>query len=402
MARLLQDWIKAYMEYTAISEAPDTFHFWTAVSTIAGALRRKVYIDEHAYQWSPNFYIVLVAPPGVATKSTSISMGQRLLKRVKGIKFGPNNLTWQYLPQAMEEAGVNFPIKLPDGSDGFYPMSALTFGASELGMLLDPKDRGMVDLLVDLWDGKEEAWEKATKNSGKNTVINPWINIIAATTPSWLRGNLPETLVTGGFISRTLFIFAEKKRQLVPYPSDMVTPGLLDLEDALIADLHEIAAIEGRYTLSAEAKEWGREWYKSHWANLDGQSQDHSSGFYARQQCHFHKLAIVLTAAKSDERVIQVDALQNALAMTESVKDSLPIVFRSVSTTTELMKVENLITLIQARRRMSKTALYNMVMHTMTHNEFEEAIAAGVAAQRIKVVQQGVIINLYAMDEVIQ
>jgi hypothetical protein len=66
----------------------------------------------------------------------------------------------------------------------WYPMSAITIESSEFGNLLDPQDRAMVDLLVALWDGKEGAFEKQTKGSGNDTVVNPWINIVACTTPA--------------------------------------------------------------------------------------------------------------------------------------------------------------------------------------------------------------------------
>ena len=59
------------MEYTAPLESPDRMHFWTGVSTIAGALRRKVWIDQRYFQWTPNFYIVLAAPAGIIAKSST-------------------------------------------------------------------------------------------------------------------------------------------------------------------------------------------------------------------------------------------------------------------------------------------------------------------------------------------
>ena len=69
--RNYSDWLKAYMEYAGYGEAPKYMHFWTGVSVIAGALRRKVWIDEIYFKWYPNFYIIFVAPPGVVSKSTT-------------------------------------------------------------------------------------------------------------------------------------------------------------------------------------------------------------------------------------------------------------------------------------------------------------------------------------------
>jgi len=127
MPRNFDNWLREYQIYTQHSEAPDLFHFWVGVSTIAGALRRRVWIDQRYFQWTPNFYIVFVAPAGIATKSTSIRIGLKLLEEIEGIKFGPQSLTWQALTKALKDAEMGVPYE-----DGFIPMSCITCAVSEL------------------------------------------------------------------------------------------------------------------------------------------------------------------------------------------------------------------------------------------------------------------------------
>src|SRR6516162_4021230 len=126
MARVFPNWLKAYMDYTRDSESPNTFHFWTGVSTLAGALRRRVWIDMKKFQWTPNFYIILVGPPGVAAKSTSISMGMNLLSQIKGVKFGPESMTWQALAKDLEDAIEHIEFFGPAGVKERVAMSCLT------------------------------------------------------------------------------------------------------------------------------------------------------------------------------------------------------------------------------------------------------------------------------------
>jgi len=40
MARKLDDWLKNYLVYAGVTEAPQRMHFWAGVGAIAGALRR--------------------------------------------------------------------------------------------------------------------------------------------------------------------------------------------------------------------------------------------------------------------------------------------------------------------------------------------------------------------------
>src|SRR3990172_8994626 len=97
MARNVSDWLQGYIEYTANLEAPDKFHFWTGVATIAGALQGKCWVDMGKWKWKPNFYIIFVAPPGIIGKSTTADVGIGLLREIEGIHFGPMSATWQAL-----------------------------------------------------------------------------------------------------------------------------------------------------------------------------------------------------------------------------------------------------------------------------------------------------------------
>jgi len=88
------DWLKAYLEYSSHSEAPKRMRFWAGVSAVAGALQRRVWIDQAYFKWYPNMYIIFVAPPGVVSKSTTSGVAMGLLRQVPGVKFGPDIVTW--------------------------------------------------------------------------------------------------------------------------------------------------------------------------------------------------------------------------------------------------------------------------------------------------------------------
>ena len=89
----------------------------------------------------------------------------RLLRQVPGIRFGPDVVTWQSLVTDFAAAREDFML---DGA--YYPMSAMTIESSEFGNLLNPNDRDMVDMLVNMWDGKTGVFEKHTKMSGNDSV----------------------------------------------------------------------------------------------------------------------------------------------------------------------------------------------------------------------------------------
>lgn len=373
--RHFDDWIKAFMEYASFSEAPPHMHFWTAVSTIAGALRRRVWIDMAYFRWHPNFYIILVAPPGIVSKSTTAGIGMSLLKRVPDIKFGPDVVTWQALVTGFAESTMAFEL----GGE-FHTMSAMTIESSEFGNLLNPQDKEMIDLLVSLWDGKPGVFEKKTKHAGTDSVENPWINLIACTTPSWIAGNFPEYMIGGGFTSRCVFVYAEKKAKLVAYPSEIVPADLQRTAQKLIEDLCQISLLAGQYQLTPEAVEWGKVWYESHYSakhlHLD---DDRFGGYLARKQTHIHKLSMILAAAQGDRMKITPEHLAIADQMVTDLEPDMQYVFSKIGKSEDAVYAERLIWYVVKRGGCEYQEAYRFVhAHFPKMQDFEAVITGAV------------------------
>lgn len=394
MSRYFSDWLTAYTSYASFSEAPRRMHFWTGVATVAGALRRRVWLDLKYFSWTPNFYIVLVAPPGIVSKSTTASIGMSLLRRVPGVNFGPDVVTWPALVTAFAQCSESFPL-----NGEFHAQSALTLESSEFGNLVDPTNRDMIDLLVNLWDSKQGAFKKMTKGSGNDTVENPWINLIACTTPAWIAGNFPEYVVGGGFTSRCLFIYADKKEKLVPYPHLVVPKDFQETQQKLVADLEHIAVnLVGGYTLTDAALDWGSEWYAYHYShrpeNLD---DDRFGGYIARKQTHVHKTALVLAASQRDELIITDEDLTLANTMVTDLELDLPKVFSKIGRTEESTQAERFIEKIRKRGSMPYAEAYQYIhAHFPNMRDFEGILSGAIKAGFIEPVndpQRGIVLK---------
>jgi len=378
MARKNKDWLQAFLDYSQFGEAPRHMYFWAGVSAVAGALRRKVWIDQAYFKWYPNFYICLVAPPGIVSKSTTAGVALSLLRRVPGINFGPDVVTWPALVSAFAEATEGFEY---DGK--IWPMSAMTLESSEFGNLLNPQDKEMVDLLVSLWDGKQGTFEKSTKNSGKDSVENPWINLIACTTPSWIAGNFPEYMIGGGFTSRTIFVYADTKERYVAYPGLQVPKNLEAQAQDLVDDLTHIStALAGEYKLTPEAVGWGESWYKTHYsvrsANLD---MDRFGGYIARKQTHIHKLAMVLSASESDSMLIEPHHLITAHQMVTDLEPDMQFVFSKIGRSDASLHAERLVGFLEARGEVAFQEAYRHVhSHFSSMRDFEDVLSGLVRA----------------------
>lgn len=386
LARHYPDWIEAFLEYSSYSEAPKRMRFWVAVSTVAGALRRRVWLDMAYFHWSPNFFIILVAPPGIVSKSTTAGVGMNLLRQVPGVKFGPDVTTWQSLVQSLSTSQEEFAV---NGHERMIA-SEITIESSELGNLFNPQDREMVDLLITLWDGRK-VFSKTTKMSGSETIANPWINIIACTTPSWIAGNFPEHMVGGGFTSRCIFIYAEEKEKYVAYPSLQVPTSLPETRRMLVQDLERISLLSGAFRLLPSAIEWGNAWYKHHYENRPpALDDDRFGGYIARKQTHLHKLAMVLAAAQSDELTLSAEVLAAANVMISDIELDMPQVFARIGKSEAALQAERLVSHIKGRGGCSYEEAFRFIhSHFPGQKDMEDVVSGAVRAGLLQLKQIG-------------
>ena len=379
MSRNYPDWITAYLSYASVTEAPRRMHFWSAVGTVAGCLRRRVWIDMKRFTWYPSFYIVFVAPPGIIAKSTTIDISTDLLRQVPGIKFGPNAITWQALVTAFAAASEAFEFE-----EAWHPMSPLTLVASELGSLLNLQDKDMINLLIELWDGKK-SYEKITKMSGNDIIEAPWINLQAGTTPHWIADNMPQAMIGGGLSSRCIFVYGDAKEKYVAYVDEQISDGDAEMRVKLIEDLEQIAMLCGRFTISKDARTWGRAWYERFWKDAASRMDDQMlEGYASRKQTHIHKVAMVISASRDDSLIITAEDLQLANAMLEDLEQDMNKVFSRIGRSENSLHAERFIDFVNRKGSISYAEAYKMIhIHFPDFRDFEGILTGAVRSGQI-------------------
>jgi hypothetical protein len=377
MSRNYPNWIRAYLAHTAHLEAPDVFHIWTAIGTVAGALSGKCFIDMGHFVWKPNFFIVFVAPPGIISKSTTANVGMGLLRSVEGVHFGPESVTWQALTDAFRDAETLVP-------EIAKKVSPLNIVASELGTFLDPKNRELIDVLNDMWDGRNVPWQRRTKGEGASEVQNPWLNFVGCTTPAWIQENFPQYAIGGGFTSRTVFVYGDTKRRLIAYPKEEM--ALQDYQLVrerlrLISDLKSISKITGEFFLTPDAIRWGKEWYEQHWtiSSNAGLDRELHGGYVARKQTHLHKIAMVLSAAERSDKLITADDLDCAKDLLTSLEPGFSRVFSAIADNREVHYLATLIRLVASHPSgITKRDVWRKLSAVMTLEQFEACLDGAI------------------------
>jgi Protein of unknown function (DUF3987) len=384
-----RDWIAAYLDTVVPkSESPERFNFWCAASVIAGALRRRVYIEMEAFRWYSNLYVVLVAPPGTVKKSTTINIGMRLLRELPNINFGSDISTWEGFIEQVEDAKDMFaegdprPYLTLDSEHAVT--SALTLAISEWGTFLDPQNYQMINMLTELYDGKTDIpLTKKTKTQGTNTIINPFINMIAGTTPDWMNDNFRGKFGGWGFSSRCIFLHCTAPERLIPYTDEQWQGTFRATMEKLSDDLRTISELSGPYTITPDARAFGRAWYATHMdrkIQLDRHPHHDPwlSYYLARKFDHAHKLAIILAASRRDPLRIELDDLRDACARCDEVENELASIFgthgsatRSASLNMDVWRaLESMIS--KNGGGIPEPAAYSFTLRYMTYGETKQ------------------------------
>lgn len=374
-----RSWLDDFVEHTKYGEAPPNIMRWVGISTIAGALRRKVWIDERAFQWTPNFYILLIGPPGILKKSTSISLGMRMLRRLEGINFGPDNITWEQLVAKMADVSEVGKINEKE-----YRSSNLTLDIGEFDTFFDPANRSLVAQLTRLYDAPA-TFSKETKTNGCDYIENPWLNMCACTTPEWMDEHFSTRFIGSGFASRINYIYCMETGR-VSHPSQrMPSGGYWEDENRLVTRLMEISELSGEFKLTKEAYAWSDDWYNRFRDFLEKECDKSKIGLYSRGQTHLMKLAMVISASRGDFPRIDVEHLEEADRMLQEIGLSIPTVFDRVGQGSVSKLAGEVLDRLVKEGSMTKKELYKRYFFKkVSSGEFDEALKSVKASGMVK------------------
>ncbi|KKK48946.1 hypothetical protein LCGC14_3140030 [marine sediment metagenome] len=237
------------MKWLDDSEAPDSFHLWTALTILGAAMRRNAFIRRGYYTLWPNFFTVLVAKTGRCRKSSAMEAGVvNLLNKVDEVLVISDKMTTEGLIETLSQHVVMTNKMVSREATG------LVF-ASEFAVLIH-HDTKMVGFLTDIYNSREK-WLYTTRTKGKVELSGICVSLLAGSAPEWLKLIIPMGAVGGGFTSRIIFVYEEDRRRSIPRPS----PPDKKLRDDLIADLKIMTTMEGEFKLSPDAGKLFDDWY---------------------------------------------------------------------------------------------------------------------------------------------
>lgn len=382
--RLIENWIKGYLAYTHSNEAPEEFHLWMALTTIAGVLRRNVWFDMGYFTVYPNLFTVLVSPPGRCKKSTAMRLSREFLRKVDGINFTSDSISRERLIQDLSQC-----LK-----DDQSPMTAYS---SEFASLLTTSGMDMVVFLTDIYDSPSE-WSHKTKMGGTQKITAPYLNLAGGTTPDWIARSLPLDTVGIGLTSRILFVYQDTPRVRPWRP--VLSPEQIKLGDLLTYDLRQISTLQGQFQMTPDADKIYEAWYVARLENPNTLGDPRLNGYFERKPVHVLKIAMVIAASRHDDLLITVEDLQLAWELLEATEAKMPKVFAAVGKNTLAFDLVQFVDAITAAGDggITERELMQRFVHNVRKEELLEILATLVTMDSISIEHgppgQGTVIKL--------
>lgn len=382
MARILKrSWHEVFFEcISPHTDAPDTYVVWSALSLIGAALKNHVYIEIGTYTLYPNQFIVLTGPPGVG-KGTVMNIVESLAKETKPAPVNTLNdrITAEKILERISDGwvptGVFFNASgqlLPQKPDH----NCLLF-SQELRVLLGASE-WMLEFLEEAWS--RSSYDYQTKNKGSVFIDSMCCSLLAASVPEFLRNVNREAhmVITGGFSSRCLFIYADSPSKNLPFPEPLKqNPKSKALYDNLVMDLQAIAQLKGEFIIDIDAKMLFRDFLlKFGTSKID--DNEAVANFRARVKAHTLKLAMVLSASRSDSLHINKIDMLNAISEIEKVFKALEKLFRSAGENPEGSHVSRVLEIIERLGRCSRKELIKLTIRHMTVDALDRVLYAAI------------------------
>ena len=374
--RRVSNWLLGYRDYASGTECPEIYHLWVGLSCLASAAQRKIFMEHDYFKTHTNMYVVLVGPSG-ARKTTALRLGKRLLQNTAAygheVHFSSNATSTAALIQQF--------IKL-----GHEEHQSLTTFSSELGTLIRSTDTDIVGFLTDIYDC-EPGWDKQTIGRGLELIEKPWLNLVGATTPDWMKDNLGKLSIEGGFVRRVLFVYAEE-HGLIAEPK--MTEKQKKLQKDLTHDLAHIVSLDGKFTYAdEEARKFYVDWYENP-KRLEVPKDSRLKSYYECKADHVRKIAMLLSLAESDSLELKKFHIETALNLLGEVETGMQKALSSVGKNPYNTDLDRIADQVITEGRITYKKLLALNIYALDKRTFDDNLATLAEIDKV-VLKDGVV-----------
>lgn len=376
--------LRDYQEFATGNECPAIYHTWCGMSALSSLASRRFWVDQGFFTVYPNLYIILVGDPGIK-KTTGMKLARKLIQQFPHIPVAPASITKEAITQHMAEKGS--PCQKVFSYEGHRKdYTHLTIFCNEIVSLLSAGGNpiGMIDFLTDIWD--QDVFEVKTKNKGRDLVKGPFITILACMTPETTKNLLNQSIISGGFSRRCMFVMAHRNEKPVARPQ--LTKEQTDAWDRCIQRANEIQKMSGKFQWSPEAETFFDEWYDKNFWQTEQTDDIVMQGFYRSKGEYVLKIAMLVSLSEKNELILTKADIEAALHFIEQVEPEVSTVFAGTGRN-EMAPIANaMLLLVKEKGKMDVKRLYAAFYAQASMDEMNEVIRFLVNQKKVKLTEE--------------
>lgn len=298
------DYFQKYFKYIGPTEAPRTYHRWSAIAAVGALLGRQFHFPFGHMKIYPNMYVMLMGSPGTR-KSTAVNAAKKAMVLTGYDQFAADRMSKEMFLKAMMQTSIpNMEDCTIDDIMDIIPENGheMHIVADEFTDFIGQGNTEFLTMLGKIWDCPPEY--KHPKLTGPDVIVDkPTVNLLSGNTPAGFSLAFPPEAIGQGFTSRLVFVHADPTGKKIAWPE----PPCGASQEALRVHLIEMCeSIKGVANLTDDARIVAKSMYDS-FEPID----DHRFANYTtRRHTHLLKLSLCMAAADLSSTVTKRHMLE--------------------------------------------------------------------------------------------
>jgi hypothetical protein len=158
---------------------------------------------------------------------------------------------------------------------------------------------------------------------------NVYVNLLTASTPTWLMQEITPSIIEGGFTSRTLFVWSEEPKDQISWPSEKDTDEQREQLLTHLRSIHDMVRSVKEIGINETAKKRFDSWYRNRHIYRDS----FRASFGGREDSHILRLAAILCISDGTYQ-IQLQHIKAAIEHVTQVRDKAVGLFEGIGSRT--------------------------------------------------------------------
>jgi len=293
-----------------------------------------------------------------------------------------DRVTIEYVLERLSKGWPNF---------GTGPNAGITVGIDHSCLILSRElsvfvtaSQFTLPILTDLWDANEGKYTYGTRGKGEYTIDSPCVCLLGGSTQEWLISSIPPSAIGGGFTRRVNFVVAYDREKSIPWP---VVSNHSNVRDNLVSDLQEIGKLSGEFRFHPDTVPIFELVYNDSAPKLYDDMA--TTSYKTSKWAQVSKLAMCVSAARSDDLIITKADFQKALDAVEGVAKNVPRVFRGVGESELITATNKVLEFIEMKGYASRDEIMKAHWRDVTLDDLDRILATLKEAYIIIEYQQG-------------